>query len=477
MLCLGIGLAAAGKIKGAGEGDKEDKTEKNLGNAQYSIKFGNNTYDLSWISPSAVPLFEGVEIYNKYAKNKDVNVGAMVDTFFGALNPVTDMSVLQSIERTLTTLAYGKNAVQSLGETTFSSYLSQYIPTFFSQVAQVFDSKQRNSNTGTNALEKTRDQILYKIPFLRNTLPEKVDIWGETNKTAENIGQRAFEAFISPANRKEYRVDKTTKELERLARETDDTAVLPTSKDKSVKINGEEHELKGKDFVDLQKTYGKTAKKNLDKLIESDSYKKASDAEKKSMVGKLYDYATYKAKENYAKNKGINFDSGKQTAFAMIDAFNIPYEKYVENRVSGNESASKTLNKLNGAGLTEVQKGAVMNYFNRAYYVDGEKLYNTLKNSGLSNKQKELIKAKYEKNITDSERERYKRADTMGVDYDLYTNFRNFVSNTKGESRTGGLTKKQKVINWIQKQKLSAKQKQNLYDDYINNQRTFSYYN
>lgn len=491
LLCLGMGLAASGKIKGAGEGDKEDKTEKNLGNAQYSIKFGNNTYDLSWISPSAVPLFEGVEIYNKYAKNKDVNVGAMVDTFFGALNPVTDMSVLQSIERTLTTLAYGKNAVQSLGETTFSSYLSQYIPTLSSQFAQWFDTKQRNSNTGSNALEKTFDQIKYKIPatteftgvgkwlnknLTRKSLPEKVDIWGEENKNAENFWQRGFEAFLSPANRKEYKVDSTTKELERLARETDDTAVLPTSKDKSVKINGEEHELKGKDFVDLQKTYGKTAKKNLDELIKSDSYKKASDAEKKSMVGKLYDYATYKAKENYAKNKDINFDSGNQTSFAMIDAFKIPYEKYVENKVSGNESAAKILNKLNEAGFSEIQKGAVMNYYNRAYYVDEEKLYNTLKNSGLSNKQKELIKAKYKKNITDSERERYKRADNMGIDYGLYTNFRSFVSSTKGESRTGGLTKKQKVINWIQKQKLSAKQKQNLYDDYINNQRTFSYY-
>lgn len=491
LLCLGMGLAASGKIKGAGEGDKEDKTEKNLGNAQYSIKFGNNTYDLSWISPSAVPLFEGVEIYNKYAKNKDVNVGAMVDTFFGALNPVTDMSVLQSIERTLTTLAYGKNAVQSLGETTFSSYLSQYIPTLSSQFAQWFDTKQRNSNTGSNALEKTFDQIKYKIPatteftgvgkwlnknLTRKSLPENVDIWGEENKTAENFWQRGFEAFLSPANRKEYKVDSTTKELERLARETDDTAVLPTSKDKSVKINGEEHELKGKDFVDLQKTYGKTAKKNLDELIKSDSYKKASDAEKKSMVGKLYDYATYKAKENYAKNKDINFDSGKQTSFAMIDAFKIPYEKYVENKVSGNESTTKILNKLNEAGFSEIQKGAVMNYYDRPYYVDEEKLYNTLKNSGLSNKQKELIKARYKKNITDSERERYKRADNMGIDYGLYTNFRSFVSNTKGESRTGGLTKKQKVINWIQKQKLSAKQKQNLYDDYINNQRTFSYY-
>lgn len=482
LMAVGAYLASLGKVKGSGDDDKEDKTEASLGNASYSIKIGNSTYDLSWLSPTAIPFFEGVEVFNalKKAKSKGgikaTDTADLIDTMFGTLNPMADMSVLQSIERVITSIAYGGNAVKSATSTTFSSYLQQYIPTFLSQVAQVGDTKQRNTNTGSNVVEKTWDQIKYKIPGARNTLPEKVDVWGDTNKTAKNELQRGFEAFLSPANRKDYKVDSTTKELERLARETDDTAMLPTIKNKKLTINKKGYDLKGKDYVDLQKTYGKTAKKNLDKLVKSESYKNADDTEKQSMVRKLYDYASYKAKENYAKNKGINFDSGSQTSYAMIDAFGVSYEKYVENKVSGNESASTMLNKLNGAGLSEAQKGAVMNYFNRAYYVDEDKLYNTLENSDLSNKQKEAIKAKYEKNITDAERERYKRADNIGVGYDLYTDFRNYVANTRGESRSGGLTKKQKVINWIQEQELTAQQKYNLYNDYINNQGIFSYY-
>lgn len=482
LMAVGAYLASQGLVKGSGDDDKEDKTEASLGNASYSIKIGNSTYDLSWLSPTAIPFFEGVEVFNAFKKAnskggiKATDTADLIDTMFGTLNPMTDMSVLQSIERIITSIAYGGNAVKSATSTTFSSYLQQYIPTLLSQIAQVGDTKQRNTNTGGNVIEKTYDQIKYKIPGRRNTLPEKVDVWGDTNKTADNFGQRMFEAFLSPANRKDYKVDKTTKELERLARETDDTAMLPTIKNKSVRINKKDYDLKGKDYVNLQKTYGQTAKKDLDKLVKSDSYKKADDAEKKSMVSKLYDYASYKAKEKYAKNKGINFDSGNQTAFAMVDAFDIPYEKYVENKVSGNESASKMLDKLNEAGFSEAQKGAVMNYFNRSYYVDEDELYDTLENSNLSNKQKELIRAKYEKNITDKERERYKRATDIGIDYDLYTDFRSFVSTVRGESRSGGLTKKQKVINWIQDQQLTAKQKQNLYNDYINNQGIFSYY-
>lgn len=482
LMAVGAYLASQGLVKGSGDDDKEDKTEASLGNASYSIKIGNSTYDLSWLSPTAIPFFEGVEVFNAFKKAnskggiKATDTADLIDTMFGTLNPMTDMSVLQSIERIITSIAYGGNAVKSATSTTFSSYLQQYIPTLLSQIAQVGDTKQRNTNTGGNVLEKTWDQIQYKIPGRRNTLPEKVDVWGDTNKTADNIPQRMFEAFISPANRKDYKVDNTTKELERLARETDDTAMLPTVKNKKLRVNGEDQDLKGKDYVDLQKTYGKTAKENLDELIESDAYKNADDNEKNSMVGNLYKYASYKAKEKYAKNKGINFDGGTQTSFAMIDAFEIPYEKYVENQVSGKDSASKMLDKLNGAGLSEAQKGAVMNYFDRAYYVNEDELYNTLDNSDLSDKQKELIRTKYENSITDKERERYQRADNIGVDYDLYTNFRSFVNSARGESRTGGPTKKQKVINWIQDQELTAQQKQNLYNDYINNQGIFSYY-
>lgn len=481
---IGVGayLASLGLVKGAGEGDKEDKTEASLGNASYAIKLGNSTYDLSWLSPTAIPFFEGVEIYNALNKVKSkgglkaTDTADLIDTMFGALNPMTDMSVMQSIERVMTSIAYGGNAVKSAASTTFSSYLQQYIPTLLSQFAQIGDSKQRNTNTGGNVLEKTYDQIKYKVPLARNTLPEKLDVWGNANKTASNIPQRMFEALLSPANRKDYKVDKTTKELERLARETDDTSMLPTVKNKSLRVNGEDYKLKGKDYVNLQRTYGKTAKENLDALIQSEAYQNASDTKKKSMVSKLYDYASYKAKEEYAKNKGINFDSGDQTAFAMVDAFDIPYETYVENKVSGNESTAKMLKKLNNAGLSEAQKGAVMNYFDRAYYVDEDELYDTLENSGLSDKQKELVREKYEKNITDKERERYQRANNIGVDYDLYTNFRSFVAKATGDSKRGGLSKKQKVINWIQDQELTAQQKYSLYNDYINNQGIISYY-
>lgn len=482
LMAVGAYLASIGKVKGSGDDDKEDKTEASLGNASYAIKLGDSTYDLSWLSPTAIPFFEGVEVFNAFKKAKSksgikaTDTADLIDTMFGTLNPMTDMSVLQSIERIITSIAYGGNAVKSATSTTFSSYLQQYIPTLLSQIAQTGDTKQRNTNTGGNVLEKTFDQIKYKIPGARNTLPERLDVWGKANKTANNFPQKAFEAFLSPANRKDYKVDKTTKELERLAKETDDTAMLPTIKNKSLRVNGKDYKLKGEDYVGLQRTYGKTAKKNLDKLINSAAYKNANDVEKRSMVQKLYDYASYKSKEKYAKNKGIDFDSANQTSFAMVDAFDIPYEKYVENKVSGNESASKMLKKLNKLGLDEAQKGAVMNYFNRSYYVDENELYDTLENSDLSDKQKELISAKYKKAITDKERARYKRADDIGIDYDLYTNFRGFVNSARGESRTGGLTKNQKIINYIQKLPLTANQKQKLWTDYKNNKGFMTYY-
>ncbi len=405
LLGLGIFLAATGKIKGAGDDDKEDKIEKNLGNAQYSIKLGNSTYDLSWISPSAVPLFEGVEIYNKYGKNKKIDVGTMVDTFFGALNPVTDMSVLQSIEKTLTSLAYGKNATQTLGETTLSSYLSQYIPTISSQFAQWFDTKQRDSNTGSNALEKTWDQIKYKIPGARNTLPEKVNIWGETNKTAENFWQRGFEAFLSPANRKDYKVDSTTKELERVARETGETGALPTEREKSQKIGGEIIQLSGKDYTDFKKAYGKNSKTQVDSLIKTREYKNADDVTKKKMIADIYQYAIYEAKKEYGDKHNIEVSADAQK-YALADAFNIPYYKLGGLRISDikadknskgisiNGSAKKkAIDLINKTDLTTTQKAAIISQ-KWKYKYDSSEFNRIIDSSNLSREDKNKLKEK-----------------------------------------------------------------------------------
>jgi hypothetical protein len=499
---IGMYLKKNGYITGAKDDDKEAKLEGDLGKADYSLHIGNQSFDLSWLSPAAMPLFTGVEFQKMLEENKiNADPTNMINAVFSTVNPVADMSVLQSITSMLQSFgSKDKEYPQILAEKAFTNYVSQYIPTLFSQLAATFDDKQRDAFTGDNVAEKTIKQVMYKIPGARNLLPEKVDSWGETKTNTPSalkspvskFALRAFESFISPMTRKEIKIDDTTRELERLAKETK-TSVLPTARDKKIKIGDEEYNLKGKDYNLVQSTYGKTAKKNLDLLVKSDEYKNASDLDKKYMVGQIYDYAIYKSKEKYAEEKALNFSDKSYNQFALVDAFNIPYTDYTRlmlNKVEGEKddngktiSGSKKNNvikTLNDSNIDETSKQAILNYMDYSYYIDEDKVNKAIDNSNIPDTQKPLLKEAIRKNISENEKARYKRAKDIGIDYALFEEFRTFVENTKADKDRNGKTisgsKKQKVINWIQSQKLTAEQKQKLYNDYINNQGIFSYY-
>ncbi len=494
LIGAGIFLASKGWLRGLGPGDKEDETREDLGEKTYSLKIGNQYFDTSFLAPSTIPLFEGVEIYNSFKDKDGFDANTMIDTLFGSLNPTTDMSVMQSVLSLMQSVGRKGNKTQNLAAQTFSNYLMQYFPTFLSQIAQASDEYQRDAYTQKSVLGKTFDQIKYKIPLARQTLPKKIDVWGEEKKNAENPVLRAVEAFLSPSNRSKSKVDETTEELFNLKKRLPDTksTIIPSKKDKTFEIDGKNYEAKGKDYENLQKTYGKTAKKEIDNLIKSDSYKNASDEDKAYMVDAIYDYANYKAKQQYSDNNSVDFANSNTNRYALIDAFGIDFSKYIEQRISKiksdkdengnslNNVTSKYIEAYNKMGLTDLQKQALMNFDNKSYYIDEDAVKNKINSSNLSSKQKQLLIEKFNKNVTDSEREKYKRAKNIGVSYDLYAKFRSYAQNVKSDKDKNGKyitgSKKKKIIQWIDSQNISAKQKQKLYDDWKNNQGIMSYY-
>lgn len=102
-------------------------------------------------------------------------------------------------------------------------------------------------------------------------------------------------------------------------------------------------------------------------------------------------------------------------------------------------------------------------------------LYEYYKNKYDEKKNKEK---KTEKDTETKEEKRYKELESKGIDRRTFYKFKDFVNNTKGDSKKGGLSKKQKVINYIQGlNHLTAKEKQALYEDYQQNSRVYQAYN
>jgi len=320
LAAAGYFLANSGILNGKGGNDKDEKLEKNLGKQDYSINIGGNTYDLSWLSPSAMPLFVGVELYNTLKDNKEVSPEMVMNILASTIDPLSEMSVISSVTEAMQSYSKGTQALQDIATSAFTSYISQYFPTLMGQVATLFDDTQRSSS-GKTVSEKLINQVKYKIPGLRNTLPEQVNVWGDDKKLADNPIQKAFEAFLSPSNRKELKVDDTTKEIERIYDNTG--SGLPSlSLTQSPKIDSEYVGLTTEEYTKYKKDYGKTSKELLDELVELDDYKTATDEEKKKMISAIYDYSTYIARKNIADDKNIKYE------YKQSDGTGYNYPKY-----------------------------------------------------------------------------------------------------------------------------------------------------
>lgn len=308
LAAVGYELAKQGILNGKGGDDKKDKLEKNLGKQDYSINLFGNTYDLSWLSPSAMPLFVGVETYNA-TKGSGISPDTMTSILSSTIDPLSEMSVISSVTEALQSYSKGTQALGDIGASAITSYISQYVPTLAGQVATVFDDTQRSSS-GNTLGEKIINQVKYKIPGLRNTLPAQTNVWGEEKKYDSNPIIRAVEAFASPANRKEVKIDDTTKEIERVYDNTG--SGLPSlSLTKTPKIDTENVNLSSEEYTQYKKDYGKNAKEMLDDLMKQEEYKNADDVEKSKMISAIYEYSTYIARKRIADENDLKFEYKK----------------------------------------------------------------------------------------------------------------------------------------------------------------------
>lgn len=313
---IGYALAKAGILNGAGSDDKEGKYDYNLGKQSYSIKIGDGTFSISWLSPVAMPLLVGANAYEKLEEKEDWDMNIVMETLAETLDPLSEMSFVSSLTDTMQSYSQGSmQMISSIGENIVQNYMTQFIPTILSQFAATTDDTKRTTRAANNSKwkfgEETLNKIKYKIPGLRNTLEPSTDIWGNEIKQSENVLVRALENFITPYSKKNDISTDLDKEIKRIYNATGETSVIPNIPYGYVKYKDETYQMSAKEYTSLKKIYGTTSNNLLNELIQNDFYKNANDNEKASMIEYVYDLAYAQAKEDYFKGKDIEFDSNE----------------------------------------------------------------------------------------------------------------------------------------------------------------------
>lgn len=338
---IGFALASMGALNGAGEDDKEGKYDYQLGEQSYSFNFGGNTYSLSWLTPVSMPLFVGANAYEKLVEKEEWDANVVVDTLAQTLDPLSEMSFLSSLDDVLSSYDSGVEKIWGAGESMVQNYATQFIPTLSSQVAQTFDDTKRSTKASRDSSfkfgEETVRKVMYKIPGLRNQLEPTTDIWGNDVKQTENFFARGFEAFLSPASKRENISTAVDMEIKDLYMQTGKSEVIPSIPTDYINYDGVKYDMSAEDYTAYKHTYGQTAHDLLEELFDTETYKNATSEERADMVSRVYDHARDNAKKEYFDKLDLEFTNAqedkvkvyKENPIVGAIAADLPVDEYV----------------------------------------------------------------------------------------------------------------------------------------------------
>ena len=303
-----------GFVKGFLTGSKRDDNEKvvgaeqRAGSQEYSVVVGDKSYTYDWASPIGALLAMGANM-----AQAGVNQEGIVEMLTATTKAGIDIMFQQSYLQGLSEL-FGKENFSEGLQGVLMGLPASFIPTGFQQIARIIDDTQRDTFDKDPVMRMLK-RMAVKIPFVSKMLPPKIDPTGEEAKQFQgrSTASNAFESFISPGYIGENVQNAVDKELYDLYSRTGDTDVLPrwsayTSKaDLKFSVGGQEYEMTDKEWIQYQKTLGKETYSNVDKLIKSPDYRKASDADKSEMIKDIISEATEKAKREIVEARGDMF--------------------------------------------------------------------------------------------------------------------------------------------------------------------------
>jgi len=243
-----------------------------LRGSQYNaIRIGNKWISMDWFGPLAVPL-TAIMYSRKYS---DTTGEAIFQYSRGVASAIKELPGVEDVLDYARTSSYKKNQTleEMTGETrdfVLSEAYSRLVPSIFSDVAKAIDGTERETSGQTMAT------IQAKIPGLRNLLPEKKSILGDTIKSEPALSIILFGSRVKTSTE--------TALISEINKVTEDTgkAITFTNWDKSSSLTLAQFKDKvGEDKYNKAKLeYGENLKKELEKIIKRGDYKKLTPEDK-----------------------------------------------------------------------------------------------------------------------------------------------------------------------------------------------------
>lgn len=334
LISLAAAAAAKGIIQVHDDSDKDKKAldqSQGLSGAQINwtamgraADGGDETWQsgdlvtsLDFLEPFNTHMYLGVELAN--AESGMDYVKAPLASIFSSFmdSPMNDgLNQITELISDAVTAAESKsmadigNAVAEYG----GNVASSFIPQFVRQAAQAKDGFYRDTR-GENSAEYAANSIKSAVPGLSETLPKKMDGFGNEQKRPG-----ALSTFLDPTNTKRINLYSSAEYLDELSSRTGDKSVYPDRQAPMTAKNaiGEEVTLTPAQRETYQKTYGEKVSDYYGRLRLSKDFSALSDELKTDALNQVKDYAAQFARASVTDFKGTPEGSATEIVDGVV---------------------------------------------------------------------------------------------------------------------------------------------------------------
>lgn len=372
---------------------------------------GDRLAALDYLQPVNTWLALGCFVDSYLSGDKDYDAfTASVDAFGKSIE---DFPVLQTIQNIVDDVQYsGVDPLAASLQESASSIMSSVVPSFVRNVSTASDPYQRDTTSGeygavslynwisqstgmkseflkalaeffdnTLKVSQSVSTIMSAVPGLRQTLPMKLDNYGQPMGYTGSRPLDVANALVLPGSVYSYNQRELTKVLAQVSAYTGTDNFYPSRNPvKIVEYNGTKHEMTFDQRQEYQKTYGTVYYDMANELMQSQQWQDADPMTRADMLSKIEEIASAQARVNFMASIGQDYTgSDSASLIAKLDemaAGGVDFATYYDwkNRISsmgGDTKQDDLLKALSGSGLSEQQQITV--YFDLGGYSISEK--------------------------------------------------------------------------------------------------------
>lgn len=251
---------------------------------QAKMQKGDTLVSYDWFQPAAAGIAMGANIAQNKGLEASSFLGQIADGVLKGADTLTQQPVLKNLLNFSEDVGY--YGVFGAAGRQLATLPASFVPTLLNQVRQLLDNDARNTYS-PDSFEYAWNLTKNRIPGLAQTLPQRVDPYGNDQEVYQGGTNNLFNVLFNPMFVNQYKDDPAISMVLDVFSETGDRGAVPDAKKQKQTINGEEKQLGPKTYYKFQKFAGEKTRFYLTALAEDPEFQALQPEQKSKYIANM----------------------------------------------------------------------------------------------------------------------------------------------------------------------------------------------